>query len=154
VNQKNSGRNKEGYRSRESLAGRGYALTIDGFGVKASVLSIDCMIMPGLKGRGRISLLGIVGKSTHDSARIGLNMLRPYCSRLADSDTKVLFGTPAGVGDTSVSGASAGQAILLTMISAIIQEPFDADVCATGTVDINGRAGLVGASSPRRVLLS
>lgn len=135
---------------RESSVGKGYGLGTDFSGSKGIVLAIDCLLQPAVKGGRGISILGTVGKGTEESARLGLNLLRGYCPGIADSDLEIQLGSVDDGHSIPVSGESAGQAVLLTMISAAIREPFDAQVCATGTVDINGRAGLVGGVQPEK----
>ncbi len=134
---------------RESLVGKGYGLATDCTGTKGIVLSIGCLTRRAVKGEGGMSILGTVGNGTTESARVGLSLLRRYCPRIADTDLEIRLASVDDSISMSVSGASGGQALLSTMISALIGEPFDAEVCVTGMIDTEGRTGLVGGIQPK-----
>ena len=123
---------------------------VDCSGVRGSVLMVDCRVLRALKASGRVRVLGTTGKSVQDSARIGFDLLRHYSPILAELEVDIRADTLNGESDRlPVSGGSAGQTILLAMISSPVGELFDARVCATGVLNISGGAGPVGGIQPR-----
>lgn len=143
---------QEMHRSSVGIPGKGYGLWANDEG-KGGIGIVEAQIFPAAKGKGRgyINVYGNVGKGTLESAQIGRTFLRQYCPKIADLDIELHFiTTHEGGEDVAVSGPSAGQVLLFTMLSALIMEPFNPEICMTGKIDLNGTVGMVGGIQPKR----
>jgi transitional endoplasmic reticulum ATPase len=142
----------EMHRSSAGLPGKGYGLWANDEG-KGGIGVIEAQIFPAARGKGRgsISVYGNVGKGTEESAKIGRSFLRQFCPKVSDLDIELHFISSGEGGESvAVSGPSAGQALMFTMMSALIVEPFNPEVCMTGKIDLNGIAGMVGGIQPKQ----
>lgn len=142
----------EMHRSREPKVGKGYGLAMDETGTKGVFLTLECLIFKAVEpGKGAINVFGNVGRGAEESARIARDLLRIYCPKLVDLDIELHVISSAEGGETvAISGPSAGQAMLHTILSALILEPFNPEVCMTGKVDFHGIAGMVGGIQPSK----
>src|SRR5437867_13229536 len=114
------------HRSRESEIGKGYGLSVDSAGLRGIFGVLEGLILPAVqKGRGKVTVYGSVGKGILESAYIARDLIRQYNPRILDFDVAVHFITAGeGGADVVVDGPSAGQAILFTVLSAWLKEPF------------------------------
>lgn len=140
------------HRSDADEVGKGYGLATNEDGTKGIFLTLECSFYPAKKpGDGRIVALGNLGVGAKESIEIARQLIRKYSPSITDYDC-VLHVISQGEGGESaaISGPSAGQAMLFTMLSAWLGIPYCRDVCMTGKVDLNGIVGIVGGIQPKR----
>jgi len=142
------------YRSGQPEVGKTFGLATDSEGQTGMVLPIECQIFPAIKkNEGVIEVYGTVNESIKESARIGRTYLRKHCLNIMDFDIYVHMLSPSegvDIDTQKASGPSAGMAILMAMISALTKTPASPNICMTGKVSMNGKAGLVGGIQPKR----
>ncbi len=140
------------HRSAESQVGKGYGLATSTDGTKGIFLTIECAMFPAQKpGRGEVSTLGNLGIGAKESAYIARDFMRKYSPKIMDYDFTVhIVSLGEGGEQPAISGPSAGQAMLFTMMSTYLGFPFNKDVCMTGKVDLNGIVGIVGGIQPKK----
>ena len=86
-------------------------------------------------------ITGLPKESTIDSVKLAKTFIRThYPSECGDFHVHVHFGE----GAVSKDGSSAGVAILLSMLSAVFDEPISRDVACTGEIDLFGNIFAVG----------
>ncbi len=142
---------QEMHRSKVGKPGKGYGLWANDEG-KGGIGIIECLIFPAAeKGKGKVTVYGNVGKGAKESAEMGRDFVRTFCSKLADLDVSMhIISSSEGGEEVAASGPSAGQVMMFTLISALIMEPFNPEVCMTGKVDLNGTVGMVGGIQPKQ----
>ncbi len=140
----------EMHRSKVGMPGKGYGLWTNDLG-EGGVGVVECLIFPAAeKTKGQVKVYGNVGKGVLESAEMARDFLRNYCPKLADLDISLHFiSAGEGTEGVAVSGPSAGQVLTFTLLSALIREPFNPEVCMTGKIDLNGIAGMVGGIQPK-----
>ena len=142
----------EMHRSKVGLPGKGYALWANDEG-KGGIGIVEARIFPAAEGpgKGKITAYGNVGKGAEESVKMGRVFLRQYCPKVSDLDIEVhLISSGEGGETVAASGPSAGQVMMFTVMSALIMEPFNPEVCMTGKVDFHGTVGMVGGIQPKQ----
>jgi SpoVK/Ycf46/Vps4 family AAA+-type ATPase len=143
---------QEMHRSSVGIPGKGYGLWANDEG-KGGIGIVEAQIFPAAEGvgKGKVNVYGNVGKGTLESASMGKSFLRQYSPKISDLDIDLHFITTAeGTENVAVSGPSAGQVLMFTMLSAIIMEPFNPEICMTGKIDLKGTVGMVGGIQPKQ----
>jgi ATP-dependent Lon protease len=127
---------------KEPAVGRSTGLAYDPSG--GSILFIQSVLVPGK----RVELLtGNLGTTLKESASIADTWIKSNFERLGID--KSLIGKKTAhihipAGGTSKDGPSAGVAITISMLSAMLDVPVRNDVAMTGEIDLNGRVLAVG----------
>ena len=107
------------------------------------ILLIESTIM---NGKGELILTGQLGEVMQESARAALSWIRSHAGDYGlERDFKHLdihLHVPAGA--TPKDGPSAGVAILISMLSALTEEPVMPDLAVTGEISLQGRVMPVG----------
>jgi ATP-dependent 26S proteasome regulatory subunit len=143
---------QEIHRSRTGEIGTGYGLAVSGDQTHGMMLILECIIFPAAKkGEGTVHPYGNVGVGSQESANMGRDLLKSINPLIANLDFSIhTVSSGEGGEQVAVSGPSAGMVMFFTMLSTIIKEPFNPDVCMTGKIDLRGTAGLVGGIQPDR----
>jgi len=108
------------------------------------MLPIEVTTMPG---KGKLILTGKLGETIKESAQAAMSYVRSRAPRLG-IDSKVFEDTDIhlhypGAG-SGVDGPSAGLAMTLALVSAILKVPVRQDIALTGEVSLRGKAMIIG----------
>jgi SpoVK/Ycf46/Vps4 family AAA+-type ATPase len=141
----------EMHRSSTSLVGKGYGLATDSTETYGIFLTVECEIFKSeRKGRGVVNTFGNLGTGAKECAWMARDFIRKYNPSIMDYDIDLhVVSLGEGAENVAVSGPSAGQAMLFTLLSRWLNVPFNSDVCMTGKIDLNGIVGIVGGIQPK-----
>ena len=109
-----------------------------------AAVPVECML---LSGRGRLILTGNLIRGARDSGQVALSLARSRSRRLGIDPadflrTDVHFNVP---GEASAKdGSSAGLAMLMALISAMIRKPLDPRSAYVGEISLSGTLHAVG----------
>lgn len=119
------------------LPGCAKALSVSEGGA-GSCFAVESVVLPGEKG---LTVTGLAGESTVDSVKIALTYLKSRydCAR-GPLDVHLSFGE----GAVRKDGPSAGVAILVSLLSAMIGRAADPEAAYTGEIDLLGNVYPVG----------
>jgi ATP-dependent Lon protease len=125
--------------SQKPAVGRIFGLAVSGY--LGSVIEIEAMAFPaGEAGKGLLRFNQTAGKMARDSVINASSVVRCITGEnLADWDVHINV-----IGGGRIDGPSAGAAVALAIISAIMEWPVRQDVAVTGEVSIHGRIKPVG----------
>jgi ATP-dependent Lon protease len=114
-----------------------------------SILQIEVGVLPG---RGRLTLTGQLGSTLRESARAALSCVRSRAGRLGlarDFYRSVDIHLHIPEGEVPKDGPSAGAAIALAMVSALVRRPTRESVALTGELTLTGRILPIGGLSEK-----
>lgn len=119
--------------------GHVYGLAVSGY--LGSTLEIEAMVYPAKEsGKGTVRFNDTPGSMAKDSVFNAASVIRSVTGRdLSDHDVHVNV-----VGGAKIDGPSAGAAITVSIISALLERPIRQDVAITGEVSIRGKVKPVG----------
>ena len=124
--------------------GRTFGLGVSGF--MGSIIEIEAVAFPsGKKGEGKLRFNDTAGSMAKDSFFNAAAVIRKITGKeLSNYDVHVNV-----VGGARIDGPSAGCAIMLSMISAITQNPLLQSVAMTGEISIQGKIKPVGGMTEK-----
>jgi ATP-dependent Lon protease len=111
------------------------------------MLSIEVTTMPG---KGKLILTGRLGDWIKESAQAAMSYVRSRATQLGidpkifeENDIHIHYPTVPGP-PGGVDGPSAGLAMTLALVSALMKVPVRQDLALTGEVNLRGRAMVIG----------
>lgn len=126
-------------KDKEYEVGRVYGLGVSGF--IGSTIEIEAAVFPAKeKGSGQVRFNDTAGSMAKDSVFNAASVIRKICDvDIKDYDVHVNV-----VGGGNIDGPSAGAAITICIISAILNKPIRQDIAITGEISIRGQIKPVG----------
>ena len=126
-------------KSEEKEVGHIYGLGVSGF--MGSTIEIESAVFPAKKkGAGTIRFNDTAGSMAKDSVYNAASVIRKYTDKdIKDFDIHVNV-----IGGGKIDGPSAGGAITLCIISALLDKPLRQDVAVTGEISLRGKIKPVG----------
>ena len=108
------------------------------------MLPIEVTTMPG---KGKLILTGKLGETIKESAQAAMSYVRSRASKLGIEartfeETDVHIHYPGS--GSGVDGPSAGLAMTLALVSALLKVPVRQDLALTGEVSLRGKAMIIG----------
>lgn len=123
----------------ENQVGKIYGLGVQGF--VGSTIEIECSIFEAKqKGKGIVRFNDTAGSMAKDSVYNAASVIR----KLTDKDISEFDIHVNVVGGGKIDGPSAGAAITLSIISALLNKPIKSDVAVTGEISLQGHVKPVG----------
>ena len=123
----------------EDQIGKIYGLGVHGF--IGSTIEIECSIFEAKqKGKGIVRFNDTAGSMAKDSVYNAASVIR----KLTDKDISEFDIHVNVVGGGKIDGPSAGAAITLSIISALLNKPIKSDIAVTGEISLQGHVKPVG----------
>jgi ATP-dependent Lon protease len=112
--------------------------------VGGEVLYVEASLM---EGKGELTITGQLGEVMQESARAAVSYARLYCHAFGHKkkffeSVDIHIHVPAGA--IPKDGPSAGIAMAIALISAVIEKPVNTDVAMTGEITLRGRVLPIG----------
>lgn len=126
-------------KSDEKLVGHIYGLGVSGF--MGSTIEIEAAIFEAKKkGSGTIRFNDTAGSMAKDSVYNAASVIREYTNKdIKDFDIHVNV-----IGGGKIDGPSAGGAITICIMSALLKKPLRQDIAVTGEISLRGKVKSVG----------
>lgn len=126
-------------KSNEKLIGQIYGLGVSGF--MGSTIEIEAAVFEAKKkGAGTIRFNDTAGSMAKDSVYNAASVIREYTNKdIKDFDIHVNV-----IGGGKIDGPSAGGAITLCIMSALLKKPLRQDIAVTGEISLRGKVKSVG----------
>lgn len=119
--------------------GKIYGLGVHGF--VGSTIEIECSIFEAKqKGKGIVRFNDTAGSMAKDSVYNAASVIR----KITDKDISEFDIHVNVVGGGKIDGPSAGAAITLSIISALLKKPIKSDIAVTGEISLQGQVKPVG----------
>ena len=116
-----------------------YGLGVSGY--VGSTIEIEAAVFPAMeKGKGQVRFNDTAGSMAKDSVFNAASVIRKLTNKdISDYDVHVNI-----IGGGKIDGPSAGAAITMCIISALLEKPLRQDIAITGEISLRGKIKPVG----------